>query len=72
MLIRSVVASLFLIGLGVWLGYHAVAALGSGVADVHHVRVARAKRPLMFWLAVTVQLGFSLLCFYGLYLQWRI
>ena len=55
--------------LGGFVGYHAVSAMRSGVAKARGIQYRRARHPRRFWFIVTLQIVFTMLCFYFLLLQ---
>ena len=72
MAIRVALSIVLMTALAAWLGYDAVSAMRSGVANARGILYPRTKHPMMFWLIVTVQIGFTILCFYVLLRQMRV
>lgn len=62
-----VFGSLFVCALGAWAGYNALCGLRFRVANARGARYARRTRPVMFWMTVGAQIGFTFLCGYFLY-----
>lgn len=44
--------------------YAAISAVRSGVAKARGFRYERTKQPVLFWFAVTVQIGVAVFLFY--------
>ena len=61
--LQLVFSAVMLALLGSWLAYHAISAIVTGVARAAGASHRRSKRPVMFWLTVTLQFAFALVFF---------
>ncbi len=61
----TLLAALLILALGLWLAWCVFSALRSGIAYAAGGRkYPKKKRPVMYWLAVSAQSFFSLMCIY--------
>jgi hypothetical protein len=56
--------------LGVWLVREAIRALKTGQARGRYLSFERRENPALFWLIVTLQIGFSAVCLLVLLRAW--
>jgi divalent metal cation (Fe/Co/Zn/Cd) transporter len=67
--IATIIASLFILALGLWLAWCVVSAFRSGIAHAAGgLEYPRKKKPVMYWLAVLAQTFFSIVCIYSVVL----
>jgi hypothetical protein len=58
------------VSLGVWLFREALRAIRTGQASGRYLSFERGESPALFWLIVTLQAAFSVVCLFVLVRAW--
>ena len=67
-MIRSIIAIVLFLGIGIWLLYNIISSLRSGAINARGYDIKRKEKPGMYWSTLLSQTVFCILVFLGLFL----